>query len=174
MEFSINQLNYFNGCLTLPVPRQKINMLNTLQKAIEKGKSIEVKIGVKREARSLNANAYLWVLLGRMAEVLHTDKDELYMLMLSRYGVFTHVVVKPNVVERVKAEWKLVKELGPVTINGKQGIQLQCYFGSHTYNTKEFSRLLEGVIDEAKRIDVEVKSDAEIQSLLAEWGDRCG
>ena len=44
--------------------------------------------------------------------------------------VYLHTVVKPNVVERVKEEWKLVKEEGEVKINGQTGIQLQCYFGS--------------------------------------------
>ena len=66
-----------------------------------------------------------------LLDKLETTKDELYLIMLGKYGVFTHTVVKPNVVERVKEEWKLVKEeLGQVTVNGQTGIQLQCYFGS--------------------------------------------
>ncbi|MCW4016033.1 MAG: hypothetical protein NWF06_06670, partial [Candidatus Bathyarchaeota archaeon] len=96
--------------------------------------------------------------------------EQVYMEMLNRYGVFTHIVVKPEVVERVKQEWKLVSELGEVTINGKTGIQLQCYFGSSTYNTKEFSVLLDGVITEAKEQGIEVISAAERTILLQEWG----
>ena len=131
---------------------------------------MQVEIDVKRKKRSLNANAYLWTLLGKMADVLKTDKDSLYIEMLSRYGVFTHIVVKPHAVERVKQEWRTVRELGQVTINGQQGIQLQCYFGSHCYNSKEFSVLLDGVIDEAKAINVEVISEADKQLMLQEWG----
>ena len=124
---------------------------------------------VKRK-RSLDANAALWEMLAKMAGVLHTTKDELYIEMLSRYGVFTHVVVKPNVVDRVKQEWRTVRELGEVTINGKTGIQLQCFFGSHTYDSKEFSVLLDGVIQEAKEIGVDFISKEEQARMIAEWG----
>lgn len=109
-------------------------------------------------------------MLGDMAAVLHTSKDELYLQMLERYGVFTHVIVKPNVVERVKAEWRTVRVLGEVTVNGQTGIQLQCYFGSSTYNSKEFSVLLDGVISEAKEIGVEYISEADKALILSEWG----
>ena len=84
--------------------------------------------------------------------------------------MFTHMIVKPHVVSRVKQEWRAVRELGPVTINGQQGIQLQCYFGSHIYNSKEFSVLLNGVIEEAKDLGIETKSEEEINSLIREWG----
>lgn len=172
MKFDITQLNYFNGCLTLPIPRPKIQLLEGLRKALESGKVIQVDIDVKREKRSNNANAYLWALLGKMAEVLNTNKDDLYTMMLMRYGVFTHMIVKPHVVERVKQEWRAVRELGPMTIKGQQGIQLQCYFGSHTYNSKEFSVLLNGVIEEAKDLGIETKSEEEINSLIEEWGGK--
>ena len=137
-------------------------------------KTYTVEIKQKRKDRSLNANAALWVLLGEMAAKLRTSKDELYLEMLTRYGVFTHVVVKPNVVDRVKAEWRTVRELGEVTINGQTGIQLQCYFGSSTYNTQEFTRLLDGVISEAKELGITLISDADRAIMLAEWGQKDG
>jgi hypothetical protein len=92
-----------------------------------------------------------------------------YLEMLSRYGVFTHIVVKPNVVDRVKAEWRTVRELGEVTINGKTGIQLQCFFGSSTYDSKEFSVLLDGVIQEAEELGIETLGQAEAERMIAEW-----
>lgn len=122
-----------------------------------------------RQKRSLNANAYLWVLLDKMATVLNTNKDEVYLEMLSRYGVFTHLVVKPSVVERVKAEWRTVKELGEVTVNNQTGIQLQCYFGSSTYDTKEMAKLIDGVVSEAKEIGVETLTTDELNLLKNEW-----
>lgn len=123
-----------------------------------------------REKRSLDANSALWKMLSMMADVLNANKDDLYLEMLSRYGVFTHVVVKPNVVERLKQEWKTVRVLGEVTINGKTGIQLQCYFGSSTYDSKEFATLLDGVISEAKEIGVDFISREEQERMLNEWG----
>ena len=135
-------------------------------------KEYDVTIKQHREKRSLDANAALWKMLSMMAEILHTTKDELYLEMLDRYGIFTHIVVKPNVVERVKQEWKTVREIGEVTINGKTGIQLQCYFGSSSYDSKEFSTLLDGVIQEGKEIGVEFISKQDQIRMIEEWGKK--
>ena len=108
-----------------------------------------------RNPRTLDQNAAMWALLADMAVVLDTDKDELYIEMLDRYGKFTHVIVKPEAAEAVKREWRTVRELGEVEVNGKKGIQLQCYFGSSTYDTKEMARLLDGVIYEARELGID-------------------
>lgn len=131
--------------------------------------TLTIKIDKYRRKRSLTANAYLWVLLQKMAEVLKTDKDSLYLEMLDRYGVFTHLIVKPEVVDRVKAEWRTVRELGEVTVHGKTGIQLQCYFGSSSYDTKEMAVLIDGVVSECKELDIEVLPPDELAMLKNLW-----
>ena len=131
---------------------------------------LAVKVVKHRQKRSLDANAYLWVLLFKMADVLKTDKWEVYLEVLSRYGVFTHIIVKPNMVDKVKEEWRAVKELGEVTVNGKTGIQLQCYFGSSTYDTKEMATLIDGVVSEAKEMDIETLPPEELERMKQEWG----
>jgi hypothetical protein len=124
-----------------------------------------------RERRSLDANAYMWVLLQKIAQVLHQDKWNIYLEMLGRYGVFTHIIVKPNVADKVKEEWRTVKELGEVNVNGTTGIQLQCYFGSSTYNTKEMSVLIDGVVSEARELGIETLPVEELQRLKEMWGN---
>lgn len=42
--------------------------------------------------------------------------------------------------------------------------------GSSTYNSKEFSVLLDGVISEAKEIGVEYISEADKALILSVWG----
>ncbi len=170
MKFETNTIQVFNGNLILPLPKIQTDVFDKLTDATSKGKTLQVSIDVKRKNRSLNANSYLWLVIGEMASVLHTDKDSVYLQMLERYGVFTHVVVKPNVVDRIKHDWRTVRELGEITINGQKGVQLQCYFGSHTYNTKEFSVLLDGVITEAKELGIDVISEADKDLMLKEWG----
>lgn len=145
---------------------QNIQKLNNLAKLTGEGKKLRVDIKQYRKKRSLDANGMMWAVLNDMAAAMGTSKDEVYLEMLDRYGVFTHIVVKPEVVGKVKKEWKITRELGEVMINGKKGIQLQCYFGSSTYNTKEFSVLLDGVISEAREIGIETLEDAEINRLV--------
>ena len=114
-----------------------------LKEVVKAGKLLSVEVKPYRRHRSLDSNALLWLLLEKLAAALHTTKDELYLQVLERYGVFTHVIVKPQAVERMMAEWRTVRNLGEVTINGQKGVQLQCYFGSSTYNTTEMARLIE-------------------------------
>lgn len=142
-----------------------------LKQVIGKGKELAVEVKQYRHKRSLDANAYFWVLLSKMASVLNTTKDELYLTMLEEHGIFTHLIVKPEVVERVKEEWRTVRELGEVVVNGKKGVQLQCYFGSSTYDTKEMSRLIDGVVQEARDLGIETMTPVELDRLKSEWAN---
>lgn len=155
--------------ITLTTDDRRID-ISRLREATAKGKQLSVEIKQHRKRRSLNANAYLWVLLGKMAEVLRTSKDELYLMMLERYGVYTHIIVKPHVVEQVKAQWRTVRELGEVIVNGQKGIQLQCYFGSSTYDTKQMSVLIDGVVSECQELGIDTLPPDEIQMMKNQWG----
>ncbi len=154
----------FNVALTI---NEGIPVINGLQKLV--GAKLDIKAVKHREKRSLDANAYMWVLLQKMADVLHQDKDFLYIEMLGKYGVFTHIIVKPHMVDKVKAEWRNVRELGEVCVNGTTGIQLQCYFGSSTYDTKEMSVLIDGIVSECKELDIETLPPDELERMKAEW-----
>jgi len=144
--------------------------IDDLKCVITRGKELVADIKQYRRKRSLDSNSYMWILLSKMADVLKTSKDELYLQMLERYGVFTHVVVKPDVVQRVIQEWRTVRELGEVIINGTRGIQLQCFFGSHDYNSKEMSVLIEGVVSECKDLGIETVSTKELEVMKLAWG----
>jgi hypothetical protein len=141
-----------------------------LKSAVEQGKQLDVEVKVHRNRRSLNSNAYLWILLQKIAEVLRTDKDAVYLEMLQRYGQFTHIIVKPHVVDKIIAEWRTVRNLGEVNLNGQKGVQLQCYFGSSSYTTKEMAVLIDGVVSECKELGIETLPEDEIRRMSEEWG----
>lgn len=161
--------------ITLKLTRREAQeAAGALKEVLARGKLLAMEVKPYRAKRSLDANAMLWSILSEMAAALSTTKDELYLEVLERYGVFTHIVVKPEMVDRVMREWRTVRSLGEVTVNGKTGVQLQCYFGSSTYNTKEFSVLLEGVIQDARDLGIDVITESEKQLLLSEWGEKEG
>lgn len=143
-------------------PTEEINFWGTCEK-------LSISVDKFRKKRSLDANAYMWILLQKIAEVIHTDKWSVYLEMLGRYGIFTHIIVKPHMVDKVKAEWRTVKELGEVNVNGTTGIQLQCYFGSSTYDSKEMSVLIDGVVSEAKELRIETLPPHELERMKVEW-----
>lgn len=141
-----------------------------LKKSIENGKLLVVEVKQYHQHRSLNSNSFLWVMLEKMAGVLNASKDELYLQMLDRYGVFTHLIVKPQAVERVISEWRTVRNLGEIKVNGQTGVQLQCYFGSSSYDTAEMARLIDGVVSECADLGIETLPQSEIDAMNQQWG----
>lgn len=119
-----------------------------------------------REKRSLDANAMLWACMQEIAQAIQTDKWSVYLQMLKRYGKFSYVIVRPEAVEAMKKQWRELEVVGEVDVNGQKGVQLLCYYGSSTYNTKEFSVLLDGVISEMREMGLEPPPDKETKALI--------
>jgi hypothetical protein len=140
------------------------------EKLIElKDVELDVKLSKYRKKRSLSANSLMWIYLQKMAEVLQSDKWSIYLQMLRKYGQFTYVVVKPQAVEEFVKNWRECEVLGEIEVNGNKGVQILCYFGSSTYNTKDFSFLLNGIIEECKEIGIDTISDEEFERLMKDY-----
>lgn len=138
--------------------------------ALEKYMDIDLDISFSRHRnrRSIDANAFLWACLGEIARAINSDTWSIYLYMLGRYGKFTHILVKPEAVEQVRQVWRETKIVGE-----KDGmIQMLCFFGSSTYNTKEFSQLLDGVVSEMKDMHLETPPDEEMKRLLEGMRER--
>lgn len=133
---------------------------------------LSVEIKKWRKKRSLDANALLWHCLGEIASTLRTDKWEVYLEMLKRYGKYTYICVKPNMVEAMKLQWRECEVVGEIDINGTKAIQMLCYFGSSTLDTKEFSVLLDGVISEMKEMGLETPTSQDMKRALEEMEKR--
>ena len=160
--------DYITGDINITFSTDQ-NILPEYEKLKDKDR-LRVKTVQYRKRRSLNANSYLWVLLGKMAYVLRADKWDIYLKMLKRYGKYTYIVVKPNVVNAVKKQWREVEELGPINLNGQEGIQLLCYFGSSTYDNLEMAVLIDGVVSECKDLEIETLPPDQIAQMKEQWG----
>ena len=148
----------------------------TSKEAVERcaslsGQDLELEVDKKRKKRSLDSNAYAWVLMQKIAEATHSDKWSVYLEMLKRYSrAFTFVIVKPSAVEKAKEMFRACIDLGEVKVNGADGHQLQVYYGSHTFDTKEMSVFLDGIILECKELGIETMTPAEIERMKSAWG----
>ena len=125
-----------------------------------------------RKKRSLDANAMMWACIGDIATALNADKWDIYLRLLKRYGKYTYICVKPNVVDAVKAQWRETEVIGEVDINGQKAVQMLCYFGSSTMNSKEFSVLLDGVISEMKEMGLTPPPTEEMRRAIELWEKR--
>lgn len=137
---------------------------------------LSIEVVKYREKRSLDANGLLWHCIGKLAAAMRTDKWDVYLLMLKRYGKFTYIGIREHAVEAMKRRWRECEVVGEVTINGQKAVQLLCYYGSSTYDTQEFSVLLDGVISEMKEAGLEPPMPADVKAAMEryekEWQSR--
>lgn len=124
---------------------------------------------VHKEKRSLNANGLLWHCIGQIASKMRVDKWDVYLDMLKHYGTYSYVLCRPKAVDKMREVWRETEVLGEVTVGGETAVQLLCYYGSSTMNSKEFSVLLDGVIQEMKNLGIEPPTSEQMQQALLAW-----
>lgn len=140
-----------------------------------KDNPLEINADIKRNRRSNDANRLLWECLKELSIKRKEDNWELYLEMLRKYGVYTYACIRPNAVESFKKRWREVQEVGTVNINGEEATQLLCFYGSSTYDSKEFSRLLDGVIEEMARENLPTPTSKEMRLAIEriERNEKC-
>ena len=139
---------------------------------IKYGEKLQIKAVKHRERRSLDSNAYAWVLMQKIAEAVHSDKWSIYLEMLQKYSrEFTFVICKEKAVDRLKELYRTCVDLGEVNVNGKEGHQIQVFFGSSTFDTKAMSVFIDGIVSECKELDIETLPPDELERMKAAWGN---
>lgn len=135
-----------------------------------KDSKLSIKAVKYREKRSLDSNAYAWVLMQKIAEAVNSDKWSIYLECLKKYSrSFSHVIVKPEAVEKMKELYRTCVDLGEISVNGITGHQLQVYYGSSTFNTKEMSVFIDGIVSECKELGIETLAPEELERMKAQW-----
>lgn len=141
-----------------------------------KGLELDIELDKHREKRTLNANAYCWVLCDKISKKLTVPdavitKEDVYKDAILNIGTFQPMIVEEKAYDNLKRIWEkqglgfLIQEVS----RKDKCIRINCYYGSSTYNTKEMSLLIELLVQQAKEQGIETKTQAEIDSLLRSW-----
>lgn len=133
------------------------------------GKVFEVIIKPLKKRRSMDANAYMWTLLDKLAAVLGVPKTELYRGFVKDIGGNCETVcVLDGAVDKLRTGWSH-NGLGwptdtlPSKIEGCTNVIL--YYGSSTYDTAQMSRLVNLVVDDCKAQGIETMTPEELCKL---------
>lgn len=132
--------------------------------------SIEVK--KYRKKRSLDANAYCWVLINKLAKKLNLKPIEVYKKAIYEVGVREIVPVKNEAAERYKEIWQnnglgWICETMPSRLDGYTNVI--AWYGSSVYDSKEMSRLVDSIVEECKLQNIETMTPAELERLKEAW-----
>ena len=116
-----------------------------------------------RQKRSLDANAYFWLLCGKIADVLREDKEAVYVNMLKHYGQSVIVTVANEV--DVKSYFKYYEPL----FVGEKYTEYLVMKGSSEYDSREMSILIDGTVQEARDLNIETESPENLERMKSLW-----
>lgn len=129
--------------------------------------------------RSLDSNAYFHVLCDKLRQKLGISMARCKNHLIADYGQIEYIdgapmIYKTNAPEDYMMEKETVhtKCFRITEENGKPVYWYRIYRGSHTYNTAEMARLIDGTIAECKAQDIETESPDEIARMQALWESR--
>lgn len=133
---------------------------------VEIGKNEEIQ--VKRANRSNKANAYFWELLQQLCYEMNIDVIQEYRKRVKELGIFRQWELDNNSVPTFIKVWEekglawfveKVEEIGSKTV-------INAYYGSSSYNSKQFSKLLDHLIQDCRSIGIQTLEDIEIEELI--------
>lgn len=134
---------------------------------------LSVKATKWRNKRSLDANAYFHVLVGKIADVLTISKAKSKNVLICKYGQpfilpdGAPMIYKTNAPEEFMWEQESIHAI-PVKYEEKATFY-KIYRGSHTYDTKEMSCLIDGTVADAKELGIDTISPTELQQMKERW-----
>ncbi len=153
------------------------------------GKEISLELKRLTKKRSLDANAYFWKLCGELADKTRQNKDDIYKHLVRQVGVFRPMTIQEEALPTLERAWSdrgtawfidridsyetsfkvKDKETGKEKWQMKPVWNVNCYYGSSTYNTRQMSRLIDSLVEECKAQGIETLTPAELALLKEDW-----
>lgn len=129
-----------------------------------------------KKRRSLDANAYAWVLIDKLASAMRLDKEEVYRNAIRDIGGVSEIVCVPErgfdtlrrCWEKNGIGWQV--ERMPSKLDGCVNAVL--YYGSSAYDTQQMSGLIDHLVQDAQAIGIETMPPYKLQGLLESWDGR--
>ena len=154
---------------------EALDNINTLEE-IENASELDLELTEHKEKRRINANNYFWVMLQKLCENRKLDTIEEYKKRVKELGIFRIMSTEKENVKKIKKIWEekgtawLVEEFDTEYKGDVEFKILHLYYGSSSFDKKQMSRLIDGVVQDCRAIGIETKTEAEIKSLLESWG----
>ena len=140
---------------------------------LEEDKTYELTIEKKSDKRSNDSNRYFWELVGKLSAKLRISPEEVYRHFVKDVGGNYEVLpVRDEAVETWIKNWKsrgigwVCDIIGESKLRGYTNVI--CYYGSSTYNSQQFSRLIELCVTECKAQGIETMTPQELAAMVGE------
>lgn len=170
--YGLNTMRNMGGSITitLGVDAKYEEDVSSIARAFMEEKQFDVEFIKPKEKRSLQANAFAWVLIGKIADKTRVERSEVYKQMIRDVGGNSvSVVLRNDAVKQFCTDWHR-NGIGWVTDeipNGEDTTLVIAYEGSHVYDKAQMSRFIDLLVREAKDHGIHVEDD--IDKMIADW-----
>lgn len=171
-----------SGSITITLESAHMDTAEALE--LSKLDMLDVEMKKHRGKRSRDANAYYWKLVSKIADMLHVSNPYIHNYLLRKYGqieVIDGQAVYMDIPDTESAQNSVDEEqsyhLKPTSQvrEGEDGIMYRTYMmlrGSSKYDTKEMSRLIDGLVSECKEMGIETLPPEELERMMAAYGKK--
>ncbi len=145
--------------------KDAVSMLKTQVKTTD----LSVEVKKWREQRSIDANAYFHVLITKIAEKLGEGIEQVKRSLVCEYGTKAFIARIPATAD-LDDIYKYSMLIGP-----SKGTKDPCndwiiFKPTHTLDSAEMARLIDGAVQEAKQLDIETRTPQQLAELMSLWG----
>ena len=153
---------------------QTLTKLRYLFGGLKQDKLYDIEIKEHREKRSLQANSYYWALLNELAAACQISDDEAHLMLLRRYGTVATdeqgqaIIISSQSDMDNPEDGVYCKYIGDGWVGNKRFRHYKLIKGSRYYDSKEMSRLINGLVSECKEIGIETLTPEELARLRYE------
>lgn len=132
-------------------------------KELDAIRNINLVIDASKEdkKKSSAANRYFWELATQIATVLLTDKESVYLSLLSDYGKSIVNTTEPENIEELKKDYRLIDVLEVGTV-----AHVRCFKGLSKYTQSEISYLIQNTELEAEALGIVTKTKQEVEAII--------
>ena len=164
------------GQLIIDIPvNSRGKVMNWLRS--RKDMCYDLSIKEHRKKRSLDANAYAWVLIGKLADAMRITPKEVYRQAIVNIGGNYEVLpVRDEAVAKFKEVWEAQGQGWPCYDLGKSkhdGYRnLKCYYGSSSYDVRQMTQLIDNLVQDCKALGIETMTPEQLSLLTEAWHEK--
>lgn len=129
---------------------------------------------IRRKGRSLDANAYCWVLLDKLAAHYNLPREAIYREEIRTIGGVSDVLC---MVERAADDFVrrwTAQGVGWMAEQGRSKIpgcvNVTVWYGSSSYDTEQMSRLIDQIVSDCESAGIEHLPPQKLAAMKREWG----
>ena len=171
--FTFTEAKLESGWLMVKPIKEEIGKAMAIVRKM-KPKAYDLTVKEHRKKRSLDANAYAWVLIGKLADAMRVPPTVVYNNAIQNIGGnFEIIPIREEAVEKFKEVWTKQGLGWPCVDMGQSKIKgyrnLRAYYGSSTYDTRQMSMLIDSLIQDCKALDIETLSEEKLSAMMEGW-----